>query len=310
MMLHEVVTTSRAVAATASRSAKVEALASCLQRAAADGPDTIGIVSAYLSGALPQRRLGISWRGLQALPEPAGEPSLTITAVDQAATDLASIAGPGSAARRSTVAVDLFAHATVDEQQWLRGLITGETRQGAVDGILQQAVARAAGVPDAAVRRAVLLAGHLGPVAQAALTGGAEALAAITLEVGRPLRPMLAAAAPDVTAALATIAGEVAVETKLDGIRLQAHVDHGEVHLYTRTLEEVTDRMPEITEALAALPVQRVVLDGEVIALQTDGRPHPFQVTGARTASSADPERLRVDVPLTPFFFDLLHLDG
>jgi DNA ligase-1 len=113
-----------------------------------------------------------------------------------------------------------------------------------------------------------------------------------------------------VPAALATIRGEVAVETKLDGIRLQAHVEDGRVSLFTRTLEDVTDRMPEITEGLAALPVARVVLDGEVIALRPDGRPEPFQVTGARTASTADPERLREEVPLSPFFFDLLHLDG
>jgi DNA ligase-1 len=209
-----------------------------------------------------------------------------------------------------------------------------------------QAIARAAEVPDAAVRRAVMLAGHAGPVARAALEGGVAALEALTLDVGRPLRPMLAGSAPDVAAALAGLgvgaeaastggadseigvaevdvaqagdtggegskAGRQAlVETKLDGIRLQAHVDHGEVRLFTRTLEEVTDRLPEIVEALATLEVQTTVLDGEVIALRADGRPEPFQVTGARTASSADPDRLREEVPLSPFFFDLLHLDG
>jgi DNA ligase-1 len=208
----------------------------------------------------------------------------------------------------------LFARATADEQSWLRGLITGETRQGAGDGVMLQAIAKAAEVPDAAVRRAVMLAGFAGPVASAAHAGGVEALEGVSLEVGRPLRPMLAGAAPDVAAALATLGGEVVVETKLDGIRLQAHVDNrtapATIRLFTRTLEEVTDRMPEITEALAALDVETVVLDGEVIALGEAGRPQPFQVTGARTASSADVQRLRREVPLTPFFFDVLHLDG
>ncbi|NUR16535.1 MAG: ATP-dependent DNA ligase [Dermatophilaceae bacterium] len=314
MQLSDVVATSHAVAATASRTAKVEALAGCLARAAADGPATVEVVTAHLSGVLPQRRIGVSWRGLQGLPEPAPTSTLTVQEVDAAATAIAGIGGSGSAAARTAAVHDLFARATADEQQWLRGLITGETRQGAGDGVMLQAVAKAADVPDAAVRRAVMLAGFAGPVASAALTGGVEALEALTLEVGRPLRPMLAGSAPDVAAALATLGGEVVVETKLDGIRLQAHVDNrtspGTVRLFTRTLDEVTDRMPEITEALESLDVETLVLDGEVIALGERGRPQPFQVTGARTASSADVERLRDEVPLTPFFFDLLHLDG
>lgn len=310
MLLSEVVNTSRTVAATSSRTAKVAALAQTLQRAAVEGPDEIEVVAAYLAGVLPQRRIGVSWRGLQSLPDPADAATLTVADVDQAADALAAFSGAGSAGSRAAAVHDLFAQATAAEQHWLRGLVTGETRQGAGDGVMLQAVAKAADVPDASVRRAVMLAGHAGPVARAALTGGQEALDAIVLDVGRPLRPMLAGSAPDVPAALATITGEVAVETKLDGIRLQAHVDHGRVSLFTRTLEDVTDRMPEITAGLAALPVQRAVLDGEVIALRPDGRPEPFQVTGARTASTADPERLRAEVPLSPFFFDLLHLDG
>jgi len=314
MQLSDVVDTSRAVAATASRTAKVEALAACLRRAAQDGPDVVEVVTAHLSGVLPQRRIGVSWRGLQDLPAPADESSLTVEEVDAAATAIAGIGGSGSGAARAAAVRELFARATADEQAWLRGLITGETRQGAGDGVMLQAIAKAAEVPDAAVRRAVMVAGFVGPVARAALTGGAEALDALTLEVGRPLRPMLAGAAPDVASALTTLGGEVVVETKLDGIRLQAHVDNrtspGTVRLFTRTLDEVTERMPEITEALSGLEVETAVLDGEVIALAEDGRPQPFQVTGARTASSADVARLRAEVPLTPYFFDLLHLDG
>ncbi len=310
MRLTDLVDTARTVAATSSRTAKVEALAQCLRRAADDGPATVEVVASHLSGVLPQRRIGVSWRGLQNLPEPSPEPSLTVEQVDAAAATIAAIAGSGSGATRSDAVRDLFAAATADEQAWLRGLITGETRQGAGDGVMLQAIAKAADVPDAAVRRAVMLAGFTGPVARAALEGGAEALAAVTLEVGRPLRPMLAGSAPDVAAALATLEDEVVLEAKLDGIRLQAHVDHGVVRLFTRSLDEVTERLPEIVEVLAGLDVETVVLDGEVIALRPDGRPEPFQVTGARTASSQSPESLREKVPLTPFFFDVLHLNG
>ena len=310
MLLSEIVETSRAVAATSSRTAKVQRLATTLRRAAADAPAQVAVVASYLSGSLPQRRTGVSWRSLGDLPASAPEPSLTVADVDAAAEQLAATSGTGSAATRRRLVDELFSRATADEQAWLRATFIGEARQGAADGVMLQAIARAADVPDAAVRRAVMLAGRTGPVAQAALTGGADALEAIELEVGRPLRPMLAASAPDVSAALATMPGEVALETKLDGIRLQAHVEDGAVSLFTRTLEDVTDRLPEVVEMLRTLPVRRAVLDGEVIALDGTGRPLPFQVTGARTASSADPERLRGEVPLTPYFFDLLHLDG
>lgn len=310
MQLSQIVETSRVVTATSSRTAKIDHLAETLRQAAADDPDRIDLVASYLSGRLPQRRTGVSWRSLGGLPPPAEHSTLTVRDVDTAAGTLGRTSGPGSAAARRGIVHDLFSRATADEQAWLRAVFVGETRQGAADGIMLQAIARAAAVPDAAVRRAVMLAGFTGPVAQAALTGGAEALAAIELEVGRPLRPMLAASAPDVSTALATMPGEVVLEAKLDGIRLQAHVDDGAVSLFTRTLDDVTDRLPEVIELLRSLRVTRAVLDGEVIALGADGRPEPFQVTGARTASSADPERLRAEVPVTPYFFDLLHADG
>ncbi len=308
--LADVVATSLAVAATSSRTAKVEALAACLLRAAAEGPETVEVVAAHLAGVLPQRRVGVSWRGLASLPPASPDSTLSVEDVHSAAAELAGTGGSGSAVKRSSLVTALFSRATADEQRWLRGLITGETRQGAGDGVMLQAIARAADVPDAAVRRAVMLAGHAGPVARAALEGGIAALDALSLEVGRPLRPMLAGSAPDVGTAVTGLGGQVLVETKLDGIRLQAHVDQGDVRLFTRTLEEVTDRLPEVVEAVSGLDVRTAVLDGEVIALRADGRPEPFQVTGARTASSADPGRLRDEVPLSPFFFDLLHLDG
>ncbi|WP_109474563.1 ATP-dependent DNA ligase [Ornithinimicrobium cavernae] len=311
MQLARVIETSAAVAGTRSRTAKVAALAQTLREA--DGAE-VGVVADYLAGRLPQRTVGVGWRGLRSLPEPAGQSTLTVSEVDAALSALSALAGVGSGVSRGAAVADLFGRATAAEQQWLVGLITGELRQGAGDGVLLKAVAEAAQVPESDVRRAVMLAGFAGPVAAAALgAGGGEAavqaLAAIRLEVGRPLRPMLAGSAAEVAE---VVDGErpVAVETKVDGIRLQAHLLEGTVRLFTRTLEEVTDRMPEVVEAIAALPAERAVLDGEVIALAADGRPEPFQVTGARTASTADPAALRAGVPLTTFLFDLLHVDG
>jgi DNA ligase 1 len=318
MPLAEVIGTSAAVAGTRSRTAKVAALATTLRAAADGGQRQVEVVTDYLAGVLPQRRIGVSWRGLQDLPAPAASSTLTVLEVDQALGRVGALAGAGSVGARRAALAGLLGRATAQEQTWLRGLVTGEMRQGAGDGIVQQAVAQAAGVPLEAVRRAVMLAGRSGPVAAAALTApgpeqAQKALEAVGLEVGRPLRPMLAASAPTVEEVVEGM-GEVALETKIDGIRLQAHVWGGagdrHVRLFTRTLEEVTDRMPEVVEALAALPVGAAVLDGEVIALRADGRPHPFQVTGARTASSADPQRLRAEVPLTTYLFDLLHQDG
>ncbi|MCK0112247.1 ATP-dependent DNA ligase [Ornithinimicrobium sp. F0845] len=311
MQLARVIETSAAVAGTRSRTAKVAALAETLREAS---PDEVGVVTDYLAGRLPQRTVGVGWRGLQALPAAAQTPSLTVLEVDAGLSRLSAIAGTGSAATRGAELAALFGRATTEEQRWLVGLITGELRQGAGDGVMLKAIAEAAAVPEAEVRRAVMLAGFAGPVADAALSAGAgdpavAALRRIGLEVGRPLRPMLAASAPEIDEAVDGSV-PVAVETKVDGIRLQAHLDEGTVRLFTRTLEEVSDRMPEVVEVIRALPARRAALDGEVIALATDGRPQPFQVTGARTASTADPAALRTRVPLTTFLFDLLHVDG
>jgi DNA ligase-1 len=198
----------------------------------------------------------------------------------------------------------LLSRATVSEQAFLRSLILGDLRQGALTAVVGDAVAKAAGVPVAAVRRALMLRGDLGAVASAALGEGESALAAFRLEVGRPIAPMLASTAPDVEAALAKT-GPAAVEWKLDGARIQVHRNGDEVRIFTRTLDEVTARLPEVVEAALALPARSFVLDGEAIALREDGRPHPFQVTGSRFAS-----RSGHTVLLTPMFFDLLHLDG
>ncbi|QKE82808.1 ATP-dependent DNA ligase [Arthrobacter sp. NEB 688] len=302
------VTTSQEVAATRSRTAKTEAIAALVARADAA---EVGTVVAFLSGVLPQRRLGVGHRSLARMPEPAGEPTLTVAEVDAAFDRLAATAGAGSTASRRAELAGLLGRATADEQQFLRDLMTGNLRQGALDGVVLAALARAFEVPDAVVRRAVMLAGSTHEVAGIAATGGQPALEEVGLVVGRPLRPMLAGSAKTTDEAVEGFAGaELLVDGKLDGIRVQVHRRAGEVTVFTRSLDEITERLPEVVEAVAALPGGDLVLDGEAIVLHEDGRPAPFQVTGARTASSADVERLRAEVPLTTFLFDVLHADG
>ena len=326
MQLATVTGTSAQVAATRSRTAKTALLAQTLAEAAEQSPGSEGtdavdradrdrqveVVADYLAGTLPQRTVGVGWRGLRDRPDPAEESTLTVLEVDAALSRIKAIGGQGSGAERAAAVGDLFSRATEEEQAWLTGLISGELRQGAGDGVMLPAIAQAADVPEALVRRAVMLAGFPGPVARAALTEGAAALEAVRLEVGRPLRPMLAGSEPDVAAAVDGTT-EVALDLKLDGIRLQAHLDRAAdvpVRLFTRSLEEITDRLPEVVEAISALPGEQAVLDGEVIALAEDGRPEPFQVTGARTASRTDPAELARTTPVTTYLFDLLHLDG
>ncbi len=315
MLLADLVAAHGAVRATRSRKAKVVALADVLGRARAEGDDVVAIAVHYLGGSLRQRRTGLGWRGLQQLPQPADAPSLTAVEVDAAFAELAGVSGAGSKAARERLVTDLFGRATLDEQAYLRGLVTGELRQGALDALVLDAVAAAAGVPAEAVRRAAMFAGATAPVAVAALTDGAPGLADFRLEVGRPVRPMLASSAADLDAALAGFldggeAAEVAVDCKLDGIRVQVHKDGDLVRVWTRSLEEITDRVPEVVELVARLPADRLVLDGEAIALDENGRARPFQDTGARTASRVDVQTLRAAVPLTSYFFDLLLVDG
>jgi DNA ligase-1 len=260
-----------------------------------------------LSGELPQRQIGVGWAALRDGFAPADAPTLTLSEVDSAFSAIGAVSGKGSTAARKTLVGELFGRATGDEQRFLVGLLSGELRQGALEGVMTEAVARAASVPVAAVRRAMMLRGSLGAVASAALSGGTEALAGFGLEVGRPVRPMLAASAPTIEEALAKAGGTAAVEWKLDGIRIQVHLDRGEVWLFTRTLDDITARLPEVVAVLAKLPVSSAVLDGELIALREDGRPLPFQDTAARTASL---EVKGPPVPLSLFLFDVLHLEG
>jgi DNA ligase-1 len=294
------------VRASSSRTAKVARLAACL---AALAPDEVPAAVAFLSGRLLQRQTGAGWASLRDLPPPSPAPSLTVLDVDAAFAAMAVLQGPGSAAARRDLLHGLFARATEPEQRLLRGLVAGELRQGAQEGVMIEAAARAAGVPAAGLRRALMLRGDLGKVAATALRDGAAGLAAYRLEVGRPILPMLAQTATSVAAALERL-GAAAIEWKLDGARIQVHRSGGDVAVFTRTLDDITARVPEVVEAALRLPVTAAVLDGEAIALQPDGRPLPFQVTGARIAGRRDVAALRDQVPLTAVVFDLLHLDG
>ncbi|MHB1009137.1 MAG: ATP-dependent DNA ligase [Propionibacteriaceae bacterium] len=309
MQLATLVAASATVAGTRSRTAKVAELARLLRLAAADGEREVLLVTAFLSGRVPQGRLGVGYRTVADLPPPAAAPSLTLADVDAAFSALATASGAGSAASRRATIAGLFSAATASERDFLAGLMTGEVRQGALDGVMQLAVAQAADVPLDAVRRAAMLAGTLDAVAAVALRHGADGLESFVLEVLRPVSPMLAASAPSIEAA-ATMPAPWSVERKLDGIRIQAHKHGGEVRVFTRSLDDITDRLPEVVEVVAALPAETLVLDGEAIALRADGRPEPFQVTGARTASTRDPAQLRAQTPLTTYVFDVLHHDG
>jgi len=299
VLLVEVAEAVRDVTATSSRRDKTARLAAALSAAS---PGDLPVVVRYLSGELPQRRTGLGWRSLEGMPPPADAASLTVAEVDAAFTAAQDAAGTGSRTRRQELLHGLLARSTAAEQQLLAGLVSGELRQGAQRGVLTDAVARAAGLPLEQVRRAVTLSGDLAETAVAAIGGGADALAGFGLQVGRALAPMLASSAPGLPEALERT-GPAGVEWKLDGVRVQVHRDGGDVALFTRSLDEVTGRLPEVVAAVRALPVTSLVADGEVIALDETGRPHPFQRTASRFASADG-------VPLSTVLFDVLHVDG
>jgi DNA ligase-1 len=308
VLFAEISVTSAAVADTRARLAKFELLAACLRRLR---PDEVAIAAAYLSGEVPGNAMGVGWAALRDLPPPAvAPPTLELLDVDAALRRIAAAVGRGSQGVRRRELTDLFARATEIEHRFLLGLLSGELRQGALQGLMVEAVARAADVPAADVRRAAMLSGDLGVAAAAALTEGREGLARFRLSVLHPIQPMLAQTANGVEEALGRLGGAAAVEWKLDGARLQVHRLGDEVRGFTRTLADVTDRIPEIVDAIGRLPVEAIVLDGEAIALHPDGRPHPFGVTMGRFGSRLEVEQLQRTVPLSAFFFDCLHLDG
>jgi ATP-dependent DNA ligase I len=313
VLLLDVATTSTDVGGTSSRLTKVAHIAELLRRAAAE-PDVVAIVVSWLSGELRQRQIGVGWASLRSRPPPASGPTLTVTGVDAAFSEIGAVSGKGSQARRAELVAGLFAAATETEQTFLLRLLGGELRQGALAGIMADAVAKAAGIPAAAVQRAAMLGGDLPAVAvaglQAGRSGGALALEAFTLRPGRPVGPMLAQTATGVADALERHGGTTIFEAKLDGARVQIHRVGGEVTVYTRSLDDVTARLPEVVEATLALPVTDLVADGEAIALRPDNRPHRFQVTASRFGRSVNVAAAVATQPLSVFFFDILHRDG
>jgi DNA ligase-1 len=304
--LAELVTASGRVGATRSRSRKIDALADALRAAQLD---EVRIVVAILSGEVRQGKIGIGFATLQAVaPAPAAEASLSVAEVDRVMEEMSSVSGPGSGAERARLLEGLLSAATEEEQAFLRAVLAGDLRQGALEGLLTEAAAAAAGVGGDSIRRAVMLSGDLGEVAEAALVGGAEALGRFRLRVFCPVQPMLAQTAPSAAAAVA--GGAASVEAKLDGARIQVHRRGDDVRVYTRNLRDVTEAVPEVVDAIRRFDADPLVLDGEVLALDAAGRPRPFQVTMSRFGRRLEVAEMRRSVPLSPVFFDCLHRSG
>jgi ATP-dependent DNA ligase I len=305
-LLAEVVRASTAVAATSSRLAKTKLIADCLRALA---PEEVEVALPYLSGDIRQGKLTLGFASLKAATgDPAAAPGLSLLEVDRAFEDLKAVKGKGAAGERNARLISLFSKATAEEQDFLARLIIGELRQGALEGVMLDAVAAAANLPAAEVRRAATFAGGIAPVARAALAGGRTALEQFSIRLMQPVLPMLAQPAEDVAAALADL-GTALFEWKLDGARIQVHKSGDEVRVFTRNLNDVTARVPEAVGALKNVS-SSLILDGEAIALRPDGRPHPFQVTMQRFGRKLDVEAVRGELPLSVFFFDCLLRDG
>jgi DNA ligase-1 len=308
-LLARLVDASQRVGATSARLAKVRELAACLR---ALEPEELDVGVPYLAGEARQGRLGIGYAALQSTADgpPAPDASLSIADVDRRFDEITRIRGAGGAARRSRALRELFSRATVAEREFLSRLVLGELRQGALAGVMIDAIAAAAELPAADVRRAAMYAKSLGAVARAALLEGASGLERFQLEILSPIAPMLARSAADAADALQQLAGDVAFEWKIDGARIQAHKTAGTVRIYTRQLNEVTAAIPEIAEIVRASTPRQVILDGEAVAVDPSGRPHAFQTTMRRFGRRLDVERLRAELPIRAFFFDCLRLEG
>jgi DNA ligase-1 len=296
------------VRATSRRMEKVALIADVLRETS--GRDT-ELVALYLTGAVPQGRIGIGWRTVRsAMPEgdPIGE-APTLLDVDRVLGTIAAEKGPGSSERRLGALRELLRRADAAGRRFLGELLVGEVRQGALEGVLREAIARAAGLPPADVRQAAMFASDVGELARVALSEGAEGLRRFSLRLLSPVAPMLASPADDVDAALERL-GEAAFEYKVDGARIQVHRADDEVRVFTRHLQDVTDRVPEVVEWARRLPVRELVVEGEALALRPDGRPHPFQVTMRRLGRSKDVTLARQSLPLSTFFFDCLFMEG
>ena len=307
MLLAEVVETSRRVAETPRRLEKVEALAQLLGRLHGD---EIGIAVAFLSGQIRQGKIGAGYAAVRAaVGSPAANASLDLTEADRIFQQISTASGGGSQRRRLELLQDLFACAREAEQRFLIALLAGELRQGALEAVMVDAIAKASGISGEQVRRAVMLAGNAAAVARAALEQGESGLKQYDIQLFRPIQPMLAQSAEDIGEALGDL-GQAALEFKMDGARVQAHKSGSEVVIYSRALNDVTAAVPEVVEVVRALPARELILDGEVLSLQPDARPQPFQITMRRFGRKLDVDRMRAELPMTPFWFDLLYLNG
>jgi DNA ligase-1 len=308
LKLNAIVETSRRVTQSGGRRDKIGLLAALL---ATVPPDEIEIATAFLSGSIRQQRLGIGYAAIQeAAPGTAAESSsVELAEVDAVFQRIAATAGKGSVEAKQRLLRELLSRLTRDEQHFLFGLIAGELRQGAVEGVMLEAVAKAAAVPAERLRYAVMMAGDLPSVARAALLEGQAGLSRFSIQLFRPVLPMLAGTADGEEDALAEL-GEAALEYKLDGARIQIHKGGDEVRVFSRRLNEVTGAVPELVETVRGLPARDLVVEGEAIAQRADGTPHSFQTTMRRFGRKLDIERLRQTLPLSQFLFDILYLDG
>ena len=307
MLLVRVVETSRRVAETTKRRDKIDALAELLRQTP---PDEIPIIVPWLAGATRQGRIGIGYATIRdAMGASAAQATLEVADIDRMLEAFAGVQGAGSAARRREVLAAVFARATQAEQQFLTGLLMGELRQGALEGIMVEAVAKAAGLSTARVRQAVMMAGDIAPVARAVLERGEAGLSGYDLQLFRPVQPMLAQSADDVGEALEEL-GEAALEYKFDGARVQVHRSGDDVVVFSRRLNDVTLAVPEIVDAVRALSARDLILDGEVLTFDAAGRPQPFQVTMRRFGRKLNVGEMRRELPLTPVWFDLLYAEG
>jgi DNA ligase-1 len=306
MLLRAVVQASHQVAATSRRTEKIDLISQLLKQAR---PEEVATVTTFLSGTTRQGRIGVGYATLRdAAAAPADSPAIEVTEVEQILESLAKVQGRGSEQRKRELLRSLFSRATGAEQEFLIRLLIGELRQGALEGVMVEAVAKASGFSAGRLRRAVMMAGDISVVAEAALQPDA-ALGEYEMQLFRPVKPMLAQTSEGAAAALGEF-GEASFEYKFDGARVQVHRSGDEVRVFSRALNEVTPAVPEIVEAVKRLPANELILDGEVISFAPDGRPQPFQVTMPRFGRRLEVDRLRGELPLTPVWFDALYMNG
>jgi DNA ligase 1 len=307
MLLAHVVEASRRVGETTKRLEKVNLLAGVLRELHAE---EIEIGVAFLSGSTRQGRIGIGYATLRdASSSAADQPSLEVLEVDRALEGLAAVQGPGSEQRRRDLLQRTLTRATREEQQFLTRLLLGELRQGALEGLMMDALAKASGLKPERVRRAAMMAGGATQIARAVIEEGESGLAKFEIRLFRPVQPMLAQTAEDVNEALQEL-DEAALEYKFDGARVQAHKFGDEVIVFSRSSKDVSAAVPEVVQAVQALPAKDLILDGEVLSLDERGRPHPFQITMRRFGRKLEVERMAREQPVVPFWFDLMYLNG